>query len=63
MLGLAGGLAIAAAAAFVPSREAAAEEGWNCYTVRFGSECGCATCWLKNCQCSGAPPIAPNVPG
>lgn len=63
VLGALGGLAIAAGSAFLPAREAAAEEGWDCYTIRHGSECGCPTCWLNNCQCSGGAPIVDNVPG
>lgn len=57
MLGLVAGAAIAAGAALVPTKKAAADDGFNCYaTALAGANCGCKTCWIKNCTCSPAAP-------
>jgi hypothetical protein len=54
VLAAAGALSVAAGSMWV--REGRAQEpvdggGWNCYTTRFGTECGCPDCWLNNCTC------------
>lgn len=66
VLAAAGALTVTAGSFWVREGRAqeAAEGGWNCYTIRHGSECGCPTCWLNNCTCStGGAPIADNIPG
>jgi hypothetical protein len=60
MLGLVAGSAIAVAAAFVPGKQAVAEDGFTCITKKFGTECGCPSCMIKNCNC---PPPADSEEG
>jgi hypothetical protein len=56
MLGLVAAFAIAAGAALVPTKQAAAEGGFDCMATQLaGADCGCPKCWIKNCTCPKYP--------
>ena len=61
LYGLVAGAAIAAAALFVPGKEAVADGGFDCFATRTaGANCGCPQCTWKNCTCPKYP--APQPP-
>lgn len=58
LLGLAAGIAIAAAAAFTPSKQAVADGGWDCFKYESLGPCGCPEKCFNNCTCPTAEPPA-----
>jgi hypothetical protein len=56
LLGLVVGAAITAGTALVPTRQAVADEGFDCFATRTaGANCGCPDCIWNNCTCPKYP--------